>query len=56
MCKCVSVCHMHSSGQGGQKRVLQLLELELQAVLRHLVWMLGGKQGSSVGESGTPNH
>lgn len=29
--------------------MLHLLELELQAVLSHLVWMLGGKQGPLCG-------
>lgn len=29
---CVSVCHMCSSARGGQKKVVDALELELQAV------------------------
>lgn len=33
--------HMSADAQGGQKNVLDCLELEFQAVLSHLIWVLG---------------
>lgn len=39
-CVC-SYAHLCASACGGQKRTLDLLELELQAVVSHLPWMLG---------------
>lgn len=35
--------HVHLGAHGGQKRVSDSLELELQAILSHLTWVLGIK-------------
>ena len=43
---------MHADACGGQ-RAPDPLELELQAVVSHLAWVLGTKPGSSVGTAST---
>ena len=42
------VCmHMYVVVYGGQKKVLESLELELQVIVSHLMWVLGTKFQSS---------
>lgn len=38
--------HVSSGTSEGQNKALDLLELELQASVSHLIWMLGTKLGS----------
>lgn len=40
----------------GQKMALDLLELELKAVVSHLIWVLGIEPRSSVRAASTLNH
>lgn len=40
MCVCVRVCHMYVNAHIGQKRALDPLDLELQAVVSHLIRVL----------------
>jgi hypothetical protein len=46
VCMCVCVCGRCVGTCGDQKRVLDLLELELQVVMNHPIWVLGTKLGS----------
>jgi hypothetical protein len=46
----VYVYHLHAIALTGQKRALYSLELESQAVVRHLVWVLGTKPKISLQE------
>lgn len=39
--------HRHAGAHGGQKGTLNPLELRLQAVRSHLMWVLGPKLSSS---------
>lgn len=50
MCIYVSVCvkHMSIGSLRGQKMTLESLVLELQAVVRHLTWVLGAKRQTQV--------
>ena len=48
--------HMCVGTGGGQTRLLDLLELEAQAVVRHLVWALGIKLWSSVKAASALNY
>lgn len=43
---CLSVCYVHvgSDTHGGQKGALDSLALELQAVMNHPMWVLGGSR------------
>jgi hypothetical protein len=43
------------SAHGGQKRVLGHLELELQVVLSHLMWITGTKQTQVHCEAANPS-
>ena len=46
----VSVCeyaHVDAGTQGGKKKASDPLELKLQAVVSHLMWVLGTAPGSS---------
>jgi hypothetical protein len=47
-CFCVSVCHVCTGAHRGQKRPSNPLELGLQALVSHPVWVLGSELGSSV--------
>ena len=38
---CMCVCYMCASAQGGQKRVLDPLDLDLQVAVGSLLWVLG---------------
>lgn len=42
VCLCEFVHCMHADAQGGQKRMLDILELELKMVVCHPLWMPGG--------------
>lgn len=57
MCMCVSlcVCHIPVGSYQGQKRVLDPLEPELQAVMNHLLWVLGTFTVSSARAASTVN-
>lgn len=48
--------HFSSGAQGGQKRTLDLPELEVQAVVSTLTWMLGAKCCSPARAVSTLNH
>lgn len=54
MCMCVSlrvyVCHMYAGACGSQRKVSDFLELELQEVVGHPMWVLGTKSRSSARE------
>lgn len=39
--------HIHEGAEGGQKRELDPLELDLQEVVGHTLWVLGIESGSS---------
>jgi hypothetical protein len=39
--------HMHVGASGGQQRALDSLELELQEIVNHLMWVMGTEPGSS---------
>ena len=41
---CMYACYMQAGVCGGQERVLDPLELELQIVVNHLTWVLGTEQ------------
>lgn len=43
VCLCELVHYIHADVRGGQKRVLDILELELQMVVCQPVWMLETK-------------
>ena len=48
LCVLVSVCvygHMHAGAEGGQKIISDALELELRAIVSHLIWGLGIDSG-----------
>lgn len=47
MCLHVYVCTRHAGAFRGQKKVLTLLELELQVVISPLTRILGTEHGSS---------
>ena len=51
----IGVCAMSVGGQGGQKIVLDPLELGLQAVVSRLKGVLGTKLGSSGKAASAPN-
>lgn len=38
---CLRMCHMNAGAQGGQKRTQDPMALELQEVVRYLLWVLG---------------
>lgn len=44
---CVFVQHIHAGAHRIQKRVLDPLELELQAVVSHVTWVQGTKLRAS---------
>lgn len=53
---CGSV-HMSAGIHGGQKKVSDLLELELQVIVRHLTWVLGTELSQTSAKVGRdPNH
>jgi hypothetical protein len=41
---CMCVCYVCASALGGWERLSDLLELELQAVVSHLMWVMGPSQ------------
>lgn len=51
---CMSMCTLLR--YSGQKRMSIPLEMELQIVVRHLMWMLGTKFGSSARTTSSLNH
>lgn len=48
VCHLVCVYHMHAGGCKSQKRTLDPLELELQEVVSHPMWVLGIQPGSTI--------
>lgn len=44
---CKSVCHMQVRARGGQKRLLDPVDLNLQAFVSYLMWAPGTKLGFS---------
>lgn len=45
VCACsITLMHMHTSAQRSQKKAPNPLELELHAVWKHLMWVLGTLQ------------
>lgn len=48
--------HVGSDAYGGQKWVLDLLELEIQVVVSHSTWVLGSEFRSSGRATDTFNH
>ena len=47
VCVCVCVCVCVSCDHQGLKKVLDSLELQVQAVISHLTWAVGAELGSS---------
>lgn len=50
VCVCVLICAYECSACRVWKRMSDLLELELQAVVSHSIWVLGTELGSSLQE------
>lgn len=44
VCVPLCVCHMDGGASRGQKRAMEFPELELQAVVSSLIWVLRSKE------------
>lgn len=55
MCLWLLVRHVHADALRGHKRVSYSLKLELQMVVRCLIWVLGTELRSAAGTANAPN-